>query len=462
MTKKTTTTPSPIDDARRLAHAIAATDLEFCRGLPRTIAACKRGGTPEEARAELETVAAYLGQEAPDELSDEDLEVAVGELARERVGAANRRLVWAAQGGDVRATAEELWEALADPNATRPHPAVIMREAGLAFEVRHWRPILDPRDPLFDRRIERSPTREMCATVSEGQVQIPILVTLVGGERREPVVLDGLRRLKAAWIVNLQRLHLWMEAGVAQDFITELPCRLVPAAERFVAIGVANENREANDPLARAHKVDQLVRLGEKTQEQVAALLGIKVRMVGYDLALLKLAPSLQRALSRGALTGPAARVLCQLDGHALQRSAWRAIEDLPSPQWAPALRQILREPDLCEAVKSGKIVQPPQKAMNGELSRCEETGKIFLVRRDSPRVGGVVYLRAPGLGEAEALAQRLDRAPAKVFSKRDKAVARAVLAALQGKPVGKAFSFLLDEGPKRLKPPRMPIKEAS
>jgi ParB/RepB/Spo0J family partition protein len=145
--------------------------------------------------------------------------------------------------------------------------------------------IPDPDQPR--KHFDQDAIDELTETMkTHGQLQ-PIRVQ---GKKKDFIVIDGERRLRAAKKAGLKEMAcMCVHGDVAEDIRLE---------EQLIA----NCCRKDLEPMERAKAYERLIKLKEWNQQQLADRLNIDQASVSHSLALLKLTPAVQAQVSTGEI----------------------------------------------------------------------------------------------------------------------------------------------------------------
>lgn len=141
------------------------------------------------------------------------------------------------------------------------------------------------------RRFDEGKLEELMKTIRERGVLSPVLVR-PSGEGYE--LISGERRWRAAKLAGLEQIPVIV--------------RPVSDREALEISLIENIQREDLSPLEEAHAYQALLDLYGVTHEQLAARLGRDRSTITNSLRLLKLSPSVQRALEEGGISAGHAR----------------------------------------------------------------------------------------------------------------------------------------------------------
>ncbi len=144
---------------------------------------------------------------------------------------------------------------------------------------------------------------ELAASITEHGLIQPITARVVGPKRYE--IISGERRLRASRLAGLGTIPAYIRQAEDEDM---LEWSLVE-----------NIQRQDLDPIEEAHGFQRLMDECELTQAQVAVKVGKDRSTVANALRLLRLPPSVQKALRGGRLSSGHARVLVALSDPRLQ-----------------------------------------------------------------------------------------------------------------------------------------------
>jgi len=172
--------------------------------------------------------------------------------------------------------------------------------------------ITDPNHPSYDERVHLPSPGWLVSSIDEDGVLQPIKISAVGGQY---IVIDGRQRVKAARIVN----ELRRERGEAPIKILCHPTRADDRAQVRLMVKM-NEQRQDDDPLTRARKMNRLAGQGYSTEE-IASHFAKSVSFVTQHLSLLDCTPEIQKAVLLGEMAVSAAVKLGTLN-HEQQKEA--------------------------------------------------------------------------------------------------------------------------------------------
>lgn len=172
--------------------------------------------------------------------------------------------------------------------------------------------ITDPNHPSYDERVHLPSPGWLVESIDEDGVLQPIKIAAKDGQY---IVLDGRQRVKAARIVN----ELRRARGEAPIKILCHPTRADDRAQTRIMVKM-NEQRQDDDPLTRARKMNRLAVQGYSTDE-IASHFAKSVAFVAQHLALLDCTPEIQKAVMLGEMPVTAAVRLGTLN-HDQQKEA--------------------------------------------------------------------------------------------------------------------------------------------
>ena len=149
------------------------------------------------------------------------------------------------------------------------------------------------------RIIDKEPMDELVASIKQHGILQPIVVEAVEGGRYKLQI--GKRRMTAARIIGLEKVP----ALILDDRLE---------AEKSVAIMlVENLHREDLDPIDEAEAYAKLKDMGTKVSA-IARLVGKERTYVSHSLRLLKLHPTVRKALRQGTIPREHALALLRLE----------------------------------------------------------------------------------------------------------------------------------------------------
>ncbi|MFV1981151.1 MAG: ParB/RepB/Spo0J family partition protein [Rhodothermia bacterium] len=155
-----------------------------------------------------------------------------------------------------------------------------------------------PRDTFDEQSLA-----ELAASIAEHGLIQPITVRVVGPKRYE--IISGERRLRASRLAGLETIPGYIREAEDEDM---LEWSLVE-----------NIQRQDLDPIELAHGFQRLIDECGLTQAQVAVKVGKDRSTVANALRLLRLPPSVQKALRTGQISSGHARVLVAVPDPELQ-----------------------------------------------------------------------------------------------------------------------------------------------
>lgn len=178
------------------------------------------------------------------------------------------------------------------------------RTNAFTFDPNDLMLIEDENHPLYDSRVAMPLDEALVKSIMYQGVIEPVVVTKQEGQ---PVVVDGRQRVRCAREANKRLLEMGRE-----------PVRVVCVVKRGdesdlfgVAIS-ANENRQDDTPLGRAHKCVRYLAMG-RTEEEAAITFGVTRQCIQQWLKLLDCSAPVRKAVEEGKLAASAAVSLADL-----------------------------------------------------------------------------------------------------------------------------------------------------
>lgn len=137
-------------------------------------------------------------------------------------------------------------------------------------------------DILYDPRGDKKPNKEFIANITTYGVRTPISVIY---RDNVPYVQAGRRRVLAA-----------REAGLKE--IPYIVSNDVEERDLLAGVILENENRLADNPVAKARKAQAMIDVGASKNE-VAIAFGVSAKFIGSLLSLLKMSDAVQKAIEK-------------------------------------------------------------------------------------------------------------------------------------------------------------------
>lgn len=174
-------------------------------------------------------------------------------------------------------------------------------------------------NPLYDERVKMPVQDSLVKNIMAYGIIQPVVIVKQG---ESAMVVDGRQRVRAARRAN----EIFAERG--QEPI------MVPAVlrrgEDGLLMGVslsANENRQGDDPIVQAAKIQRFLDLG-RNEEEAAVVFGVTVQTITNRLKLLECAPTVRNAVKDGRLSASAALELSGLPSEDQKSALTKMIEE--------------------------------------------------------------------------------------------------------------------------------------
>ena len=172
----------------------------------------------------------------------------------------------------------------------------------------------DETHPLFDPRAKKPLSEALVRSIYKRGVLVPIIVRKNGTTPNLGVpiveVVDGRQRVRAAREANRRR-----EAEGLIPWTVPAMRKRGTDADMMATMIATNELREAETPLARAKKAQRFIELlgDEEGLDEAAEVFGVTKTTIKQYLAVLDLAPAVQKAVESGELAIKSALPLATL-----------------------------------------------------------------------------------------------------------------------------------------------------
>jgi ParB family chromosome partitioning protein len=172
------------------------------------------------------------------------------------------------------------------------------RKDALPFDPEDLVLVTDPKHTLFDERVHWPIDPDFLANVNHFGVIEPVIVRRNGMKDGKPVleVIAGRQRVKASREANKLR----RARGEPIIYVYAILRRSGDAEAAEISVS-ENEARADDTPMIRARKMGRLLDLG-RTEEHLCVIFCCTIATVKATLALLELAPGVQRAVEKGVV----------------------------------------------------------------------------------------------------------------------------------------------------------------
>lgn len=176
----------------------------------------------------------------------------------------------------------------------------------LQFDPDTLKLVTDPKHPLYDDRVHAPLKPAMVANIKAIGVHTAISV-IKDPETGEVLVAAGRQRVKNAREANRQLVAEGLPPRWVPGIVTTMKMADTPAL-----MISENELREADTPLGRAAKMQQMLALG-RDEAWLALHFGCSLQTVRQTLALLETTAAVRQAVESGSITVTAAHKLAKL-----------------------------------------------------------------------------------------------------------------------------------------------------
>lgn len=168
----------------------------------------------------------------------------------------------------------------------------------LAMDPNDLELVIDPKHPLYDRRVHQAPDPKTVRNYRSYGVQEPVLF-YKDQDTGANLVIDGRRR-----VINARELNRQLfDEGKEPITIPAIAKRVLRGSDKtFAAVMVStNEIREEDTPVNRAEKAARLLEVGH-TEDVVADMFKIEVPTLRSWLKLLECAEEVRDAIEVGQI----------------------------------------------------------------------------------------------------------------------------------------------------------------
>jgi ParB family chromosome partitioning protein len=179
--------------------------------------------------------------------------------------------------------------------------------------------VTDKKHPLYDARINLPLDEALVRNISVNGVIEPVVVTKEGDK---VLVVDGRQRVRAAVEANKR-----LEKEGKEPLKVTCVLRRGSESDLFGVAISANENRQDDTPLGRAHKCQRLMNMG-RTEEEAAIAFGVTAQCIKQWMKVLECSPAVRKAVEEGKIAATAAAQLADLDSDAQEAALANAVED--------------------------------------------------------------------------------------------------------------------------------------
>lgn len=178
--------------------------------------------------------------------------------------------------------------------------------------------VTDKNHPLYDSRIHLPLDEALTRNIMVNGVIEPVVVTKEGDK---VMVVDGRQRVRAAIEANSR-----LEKEGKETIKVTCVLRRGSESDLFGVAISANENRQDDTPLGRAHKCQRLMNMG-RSEEEAAVAFGVTPNCVRQWMKVLECSAVVRKAVEEGKIAASAASQLADLDSDAQEAALANAVE---------------------------------------------------------------------------------------------------------------------------------------